>query len=1074
MANTSRNFLIKFGADANSVTKAIRSIKSDIGSSISLANSTRNAFRFTGDTSAVDRALSGLRSSLSNADAASKQLKQNLAAGLNTGSIEQGTKAYSTMSNQITRLDSQTQKLKASIGAMSEIRPPSTVAYEKKIADLKKSTLDTLKSLGTKLQLGGGAIAAVGTQSLKSFGTFQSSLNKAAVIAGGTSKDIGTLGDTANKMGAELPLSAQDSADAMIQMAQAGANVGQIKEQFPAIAKASTAAGSDLQTTASTVQSAMNIWSNSLKSPTQAAAILTDSANISNASIEDMNQAMSNVGGNAAAMGMDMTTTSNAIGLLTNTGASAAQASQDLNHALVQIQSPSAKAQNAMKQLNFSYLDAKGNMKSFPQILADLNKALSGKSATQQSAYLVKMFGTAGMQAIRPLLKAVANQSNNTQQSWSASMKQMVHDTGDTATSTNFLNKQAKEMQKNVGSSIEQVSGNWESLRNTAMQSTQKINGGYIEMLNKGLTWAQGSQDNSAKFIRGFIGMSPAIGAGVTATGTFLKSVGTIGETVGGSVKSISNLGKTIWGIGKVTAGVPGAADDFKDLAGKTKIAAAAQGIYNTAVKVGTGIMKLFDLATDVNPIVLITLAITAAIVAFTLFVTKTKTGQKMLKDVADGFSKAFSGIGKLFTDMGKSVSDFFSGIASWSDKAFDSAKKGVSDFFKSVTELPGKAGKALGSLGSSIGNWASGVFNSVTGFFGRIPSAIGEFFGQIPGLLNTAINGMLQSAGTFVGWLLAQIAMIPFKIFNGIKSAIGFVGSFFATVGQMFSIGIQSVFNFVVSLPQTIGNIFKSVSDWIGGIFTAAENIAINSFNAIVNFVKGIPAAIGNIFNEVSNWVGGVFNGLVGFAQNAFNRIVNFFAAIPGAIANAFGSVVSFVGNALSAAWGTIVNWGQNIGHFFGQIPKYIKEGLSGIWDVGKYIVQGIWGGITGAFEWLVDKVKVFGGAVVKSFRHYFKVGSPSKLMRDELGVYIAQGIGVGIADNVSAATAPIKDIKDGIMDQMNGFAVTPRINPVYSTPDLSGSGNRTIINNFTINNADGNTENVVRRVLRQTGLTN
>lgn len=160
--------------------------------------------------------------------------------------------------------------------------------------------------VGKSMAVIGGATTALGVSSIKSFGDFEDSLNKAAVTAGGTSKDISGLADMANKMGADLPLSAQDAADAMIEMAQAGADVGQIKEEFPAIAEASTAAGSDLIQTASVVQNAMNIWGDSLESPKQAAAALTLTANASNASVEDMQQALATIGGTAKASGMSL------------------------------------------------------------------------------------------------------------------------------------------------------------------------------------------------------------------------------------------------------------------------------------------------------------------------------------------------------------------------------------------------------------------------------------------------------------------------------------------------------------------------------------------------------------------------------------------------------------------------------------------------------------------------------------------------------------------------------------------------------------------------------------------------
>ena len=174
----------------------------------------------------------------------------------------------------------------------------------------------SMKDIGTGLTVAGAAVTAMGVKSIKSFGQFEASLNQAAVVAGGTAKDIGQLDDLANKMGADLPLSAQDCADAMIEMARNGASIKDIKNQFPAIAQASTAAGADIKATAGVVQEAMNIWGKSLESPQQAAAILVQTANASNASVEDMQQALATIGGSAGQAGMSLQVTSEAIGLL--------------------------------------------------------------------------------------------------------------------------------------------------------------------------------------------------------------------------------------------------------------------------------------------------------------------------------------------------------------------------------------------------------------------------------------------------------------------------------------------------------------------------------------------------------------------------------------------------------------------------------------------------------------------------------------------------------------------------------------------------------------------------------------
>ena len=52
MANTS--YLIKFGADATSVTKAINGVNTDMRTLRKVASNADNAFKRTGDTSQLD------------------------------------------------------------------------------------------------------------------------------------------------------------------------------------------------------------------------------------------------------------------------------------------------------------------------------------------------------------------------------------------------------------------------------------------------------------------------------------------------------------------------------------------------------------------------------------------------------------------------------------------------------------------------------------------------------------------------------------------------------------------------------------------------------------------------------------------------------------------------------------------------------------------------------------------------------------------------------------------------------------------------------------------------------------
>lgn len=81
---------------------------------------------------------------------------------------------------------------------------------------------------------------------------------------------------------------------------------------------------------------------------------------------------------------------------------------------------------------------------------------------------------------------------------------------------------------------------------------------------------------------------------------------------------------------------------------------------------------------------------------------------------------------------------------------------------------------------------------------------------------------------------------------------------------------------------------------------------------------------------------------------------------------------------------------------------------------SVGSDLVTGLWNGITGMGDWLKDRISGFGESVLAGFKDVFGIHSPSALMRDEVGAFLAQGIGVGFTET----------LPDVSRDAVNAFA--------------------------------------------------
>lgn len=760
----------------------------------------------------------------------------------------------------------------------------------------------SMEGIGTGMTVAGAAISAMGVKSIKSFGQFEASLNQAAVVAGGTAKDIGQLDDLANKMGADLPLSAKDCADAMIEMARNGASIGDIKKQFPAIAQAATAAGADIKVTAGVVQESMNIWGKSLDSPQQAAAILVQTANASNASIEDMQQALATIGGPAGQAHMSMQVVSESIGLLTNKGFSAAQASMDLGHAITQMMAPSAIAKKAMNDLSISFTDAQGNMKKFPDILRDLNQALDKLSPDGKAQKLKALFGASGMQAILPLMDSVKNKTNDTKVSWDAYAKAQEKAAGSTKKSTQSLKDQANEMQKNVGSSIEQLGGNWESLRNKSMKSFQGVNGSLIQNANQIMQWATTSNSGIAQFTRGFIGLSPSIGAATTSVGLFLRNAKTIAGTLSGGITGISNFIKVGVGIVQVASGAKTATAAFGALAESSKLAAVAQWAFNSAILA--------------NPITWIVVGIAAVVAALALFFTKTKTGQQMWANFVNWLKEVWQGLVQVAQMVWKEIVQAFTSYVSFVKSVWSP----IIPFFKSLWQ---------------------GILLVTRVVWTAIKLYVSTVFKNMQVIIRTGMN-IIKTVFS-AGWkILSTITSAAWKTVRTV------IRTYLSAISGLIKAGMDLIhgdwsgaWNEIKGVARTVWNGIKSVVQ-IG-------------INAVETIVRTVMNAVKNVFSSIWNGIKGIFNNNVQFIKSVMHIDL-------GAQGRA---IMDSLLRGLKQAWENVKSFVGGIGRWIKEHKGPLSYDEQLLIPAGQAIMSGLNGGLTTGFSDVQDNVSSMAGMI-------------------------------------------------------------------------------------------------------------
>lgn len=473
-----------------------------------------------------------------------------------------------------------------------------------------------MTSIGKASTVAGLAVGAMAVGAIKSYGTFQDSINKAAVIAGSSNKslkgDMKDLETEALSLGKTLPISAEDAGNAMIEMARNGASIKDLKTEFPAIAKASAVAGADLAGTATTVQQAMNIWGGGAKNAAKDSAILAKNANMSNAEVEDMGQAFANVGSTAATLGIGIKDTSTAIGLMSNAGLGAAQGSQDLAHALTQMARPSKVAAGEMQKLGITYTDAQGKFKPFPQILKEVAKATDGMSQSQKVAALTNLYGAAGAKAMLPLLIQTEKKTKSGKSGWDAYSDSLGKVSSSSKVANKYLTDNSNNMTKNVGQSLAQMKDAFDAVIKTSIGTIAPQIQSVANALGNFATWLNKSKSPMAGFVKGLIAWSPVIAGVLIVFGLLATGIGKLVTAFTAPVRAIKALTGASSGMSKPMSASAGqiAAMGAKAAGAGLGIGLAAAGFaalaFGVAALAKTGTAGLVALAAMTASIVVI------------------------------------------------------------------------------------------------------------------------------------------------------------------------------------------------------------------------------------------------------------------------------------------------------------------------------------------------------------------------------------------------------------------------------------------------------------------------------------
>lgn len=930
-----------------------------------------------------------------------------------------------------------------------------------------------LTSIGKASTVAGLAVGAMAAGAIKSYGTFQESINKAAVIAGSSNQslkgDMRDLEDEALSLGKTLPISAEDAGNAMIEMARNGASIKDLKTEFPAIAKASAVAGADLAGTATTVQQAMNIWGGGAKNAAKDSAILALNANMSNAEVEDMGQAFANVGSTAATLGIGIKDTSTAIGLMSNAGLGAAQGSQDLAHALTLMARPSKVAAGEMQELGITYTDAQGKFKPFPQILKEVAKATDGMSQSQKVAALTNLYGAAGAKAMLPLLIQTEKKTKSGKSGWDAYSDSLGKVSSSSKAANKYLSDNSNNMTKNVGQSLAQMGDAFDAVIKTSIGTIAPQIQSVANALGNFATWLNKSKSPMASFVKGLIAWSPVIAIALVAFGLLSSGLGKLIKTISAPVRLIKGLGKSASSLPKPMSASAGqiAAMGAKAAGAGLGIGLAAAGFaalaFGVAALAKTGTAGLVALAAMTASIVVIlavlklvapTLTANATgLLAMGAAVLMVSVGIALLVVALTNFQKAGGNATTLVLAIGVAIGGLaliFAVVA----PALTAGAVGMLAFGTAVL-LVG-AGIALATAGlallatqlptiatygtsAAVGILALGGALIVFGAGALIAGAGAIVLGA--GLVIAA--AAIVIAGVAVVVLAAGVAILAVGIaLAGAASLL--LGAGLALVA---SSGAAAGAALIVAAAAGAAN---AVADAAGAVAALAYGVALVALAA-----GGALAGAALVVLGAGGVVGGA--GLVVLAAGialvgvAIKVLASGLQSLGSVVSSIFHGIVNTISGAMSSAKGFVSSGIQGITGLFGNAGSL----LSG---AGKAIMNGLLNGLKSAWGAVTSFV---GGIASWIAKHKGPIRYDARLLIPA-GNAIMGGLNQGLQNSFGAVQKTVSGMASDISDNMSAnISNLSNAGAQFSSGDVTQSidaSERITPNIYVQNNVDKN----------------
>ena len=378
-----------------------------------------------------------------------------------------------------------------------------------------------------------------------------------------------------------------------------------------------------------------------------------------------------------------------------------------------------------------------------------------------------------------------------------------------------------------------------------------------------------------------------------------------------------------------------------------------------------------------------------------------------------------------------------------------------INNLVESVMNLGQNLVPVIQNVISGLGTLASGLLSTVVPqIVETIPPLIEETLPMLIDSISTALDSIIAVlpriidavSGVIPKILTSLLSAIPKLLDVGWKLLIGLVNGITQAAPELFAMAPQLITDFVdmwfKNMKEYLKAGMEALKAIVKGLMDALPELLEKAPDMIMDFVDylidALPTVLESGIEIVVSVVNGIIKALPKLMMMGPTLIFKLVDMLTQKLPEILQSGVKIVGSLIDGLFSMIGNLGKAAWDLGTKIIDTIKEFPGKLMDTGKKLIEGLWDGIKNSFDWIKNKFKEWVGNVLDFVKKLFGINSPSKLFRDEIGVGLAEGIGLGFSQEMKNVTNDMKDAIPTNWD-VEGNLNTSKINKENAFEDFS-----------------------------------